>query len=161
MAEPLGQIFAVTVNGSLYKLLNEREVVDGMPVPAAQRLAARPGTRSRRPAEQVFTQGMALGITRKGVISYDLESPEELAHPTSPEKVPHEWRQRTSPIVGLFLEEDDATQCLRASNLTECDPRWRGHTARTLRAILEADAPVFVVAKEGDLAFPPEITDIM
>jgi hypothetical protein len=45
------------------------------------------------------------------------------------------WGGRTSGIVALFLNENDAETCFESSDLELCDPRWLENTKEVVKRI--------------------------
>ncbi len=59
------------------------------------------------------------------------------------------WLGRTSPIVALFLTEQEARDCFMNEELERCDRRWLESTKKVIAEIGE-DNPVFTVC-----TYPP------
>ncbi|MBI1971315.1 MAG: hypothetical protein HYS52_00485 [Candidatus Wildermuthbacteria bacterium] len=69
------------------------------------------------------------------------------------------WGERTSPIVGLFLSEDEARKCFEEKNLRPRDPRWIEQTKTVVQAIGN-EHPAFVISQTKGLRLfePGEIS---
>jgi len=128
--EHLKVFFAVTTT-SLYRI----EWKDNLPSPIVQKIAM--VGKSQVPVGQIVQGGYNLGIMDRGLVLYgtDRELPEMVNTAY--------WGGGTSPIVGLFLQEDEARVCLNSGELTPLNPRWRQQTEATLEAIGD-DHPKFV-----------------
>ena len=131
----LKEFFAVTVSGSLWhaEIFNEAE-----PYPSLVKLAQAKGSKASWGVGEKESSGM-LAICQHLLLFI----PEKYgrAHPmTGYEREPtmvntFYWGPCTSPIVGLFLSEADARECLASNNFEVCDPRWKQSTIEVLRAV--------------------------
>lgn len=99
------------------------------------------------PIGAVLPGGYFVGIAKSYITQYGTSEriPPELVDQS-------EWGGVTSPIVGLFLSDSEARECLRSGELTVLNPFWRTQTEKTIRAI-GPDHPVFVFSKNDPISY--------
>lgn len=150
MPERLKEFFAVTLT-SVYRV-NERKDLNGFPLveKIAQRGASHVGVGGR------LKNGELVAVTRRGLIVYSDDLPSRGRpgdRPAKPEEVNTMfWGGHTSPLVALFLEEEDARKCLVWGSDRELDPLWWNFTRDTLAAIGDGH-PTFILSDHPSFAF--------
>lgn len=63
------------------------------------------------------------------------------------------WGERSSPIVALFKDRDEALKCSECGDLQPCDSRWLEQTKAVLNEIGN-DHPAFYIATMPGFALP-------
>jgi len=132
---------------SVYLVSGER---DEKGYPIVEKIALK--GESKVPVGGRLKNGYLVGITRDGILLYDEDHPRP-DKPQDPKEVNIAfWGGHTSPIVALFLNKEEAIECLNSSGLQNCDSRWRKQTEETLKAIGE-NHPVFILSKYSPISF--------
>jgi hypothetical protein len=147
----LHSFFAVTLT-SLYWVTDRKDQHD-WPIVMKIGIAGQ----SNIPVNAMLKNGTMVGITGPvGIMLY---------HPSSRSRLPEmvnveSWGDHTSPLVGLFLSEIGARECLATENRVVCDPRFIEETRKVIDAI-GSNHPVFVIALEESLRLPiPEVASV-
>jgi hypothetical protein len=137
--EKLDRFFAVTKT-STYRVESEKgENRD----PIVEKIALRGESRVQIGGR--LHNGDFVGIMKGGLVLYIEDHPKD-GRIQKPEEVNTAfWGGHTSPIIGLFLELEEAMACHNSENLEICDSRWRKETEETLRAIGN-NHPVFILS---------------
>lgn len=65
------------------------------------------------------------------------------------------WWGGSSPVIALFMRQEDAKRCLEAPGLVPCDPRWIEETQQVLQAI-GSNHPAFAVFRRPEIALISE-----
>lgn len=141
--------FAVT-RTSVYRVTDQK---DENHTPIVEKIALR-GTSAVSVGERLKDGGL-VGITRwGGIILYDEDHySKSRKRPLRPEEVNIVfWGGHTSPVVALFLKEDEAMNCFNSENLQDRDQRWREQTEEVLTAIGDSH-PVFILSRMDPLSF--------
>ena len=128
----LNEFFAVTKN-SVYKIKNKRNT-SGCPI-VRQIKTRREGNII---PDKELTGGPHVGIMMTGIVLF----PSSKEHRES-EFNTMRWGDKTSPVIALFLNKEDATACFGLNNLQECDPRWEKETLETWNKIGK-NHPMFI-----------------
>lgn len=123
----LHQFWAVTHSGSIYRIVNETW---GLDWPLVERVFPVPDYSAGEPP-LLLRDGHHVGIT--SILGINLVSvPED----TILDYVDIDcWGGHTSRIIGLFLDFDQAKDCLQADNRLFWDIRWRRQTQEVIDAI--------------------------
>lgn len=142
----VAEFYAVTTT-SLYRVfvnpLLESEAI-------AMKIAVR--DQSAVKLNEMLSNGNLIGITRLGLIAYrDHKSPRRRCEDVNTRY----WGGRTSPVVALFFDQEQARRCLDEADVQPADPRWRGSTLQVLDAIGD-DHPCFVLSDMEELRFPTD-----
>ncbi len=149
MKDRLREFFAVTAT-SVYRV-NERRDANGCPL--VEKIARRDG--SSVPVGGRLKNGELVAVTRRGLIVYSDDLPKrgrDGNRPAKPEEVNTMfWGGHTSPLVALFLKEEDARKCLVWGSALEIDPLWWTFTRETLEAIGD-DHPTFILSSHPSFA---------
>lgn len=142
------KFFAVTTT-SVYSVTDER---DDQGYPIVQKIAIKKGKNSKIPIGGRLKNGRLVGIQADGIVLYDEDHPRP-GRRQDPEGVNTAfWGGHTSPVVALFLKEDEARTCLNSKDLEKCDPRWEIQTKKVL-SLIKDDHPVLVVSHHNPITF--------
>lgn len=141
--QELHEFYAVTISGSLYRVSDKLDTQTFSPIVEKIGLKGE----SRIAVGERLTGGSMVGLTKYGLQMYSPDS-----HSRIPSLINNKmFGGKSSPIVALFLDKDDAEKCLYSPSLQEFDPRWIDSTCEVLRKI-NNDHLTFVI----DLDLPPE-----
>lgn len=149
--ETLAVFFAVTVT-SVYRVVAD----NGQGHPFAEKIALK--GESKLLVGHKIQDGMMIAIARC-LQAYIPEGHSTVSSQTSVERRLEQvntmwWRTGTSPIVALFLSEEDARTCFEQLDLVPCDPRWLDQTKEVIVAVGE-EHPTITVCHYPDLALIP------
>ncbi len=133
------EFYAVTKT-SVYSVTDKRDE-NGWPI--VEKIALR--KESFIPIGGRLENGRLVGVTSIGILLYDEDHPRP-GRRQLPEMVNIAfYGGKTSPIIALFLEKDEAMACSNSENLEISDLRWRGQTEEVLNMIGN-DHEVFVIS---------------
>lgn len=117
-------LFAVTIT-SIYLVKDQRDEKGN---PVVEKIALK--GESEISVGERLTGGRTVGITPEGIVLYDgrpHQKPEQV-------NIAH-YGGKTSPIVALFLNEDEAITCFNSEELKPSDPMWEEKTKEALDSI--------------------------
>jgi hypothetical protein len=138
----LHEFFAVTLSGSLYHISDE--FVNGCPSVVK---IARKGE-SRVDVGERLRSGQLVGLVGRKIVLYSEDAPlaSSLKKQDPGEVSTYLWGGHTSPVVALFLREEDAMACfLDKTEKTALDNDWRDYTQAALERIGK-NHPVFIIS---------------
>jgi len=93
--------------------------------------------------------GNRLAITPAGLVVYESERRLPLSELPSAK-----FYGKTGWVVGLFLNNIEAHNCLDSPGIELCDPRWRRQTNQVLR-VIGNDHPSIIPSTWSGISFPP------
>lgn len=134
----LQEFFAVTKSGSLYHIRNER-LSDGTPMVEKVALCGESKIQQGGFLKGPHGDGSRIGITHwEGLDIYwprnDVD--DTLQPPSKTTQGAGRFGGHTTPIVALFLKQDEAEKCLACyPRFGEWDLRWESKTRAVLKAI--------------------------
>lgn len=148
MDEFLKEFFAVTISGSLYRIIfspeDERATVEKIAVKDGYSGEVPVGTKLHIGSLDYAGADDFIGIASYGISLYYGYRRAGQKRPPFPEFVNTRlWGGKTSAVISLFLKEDDAKDCLNANDLQTLDLRWAIQTEEVYKAI-GADHPKFI-----------------
>ena len=130
--DELNEFFAVTKD-SAYKIENKRNI-NNCPIVRQIRAQRKDNvTPSRK-----LTGGSHVGIMMTGIVLFSSSKKHR-----EPEFNAMRWGDKTSPVVALFLNKEDAMACFGLKDLQECDPLWEKETLETWKKIGK-NHPIFI-----------------
>lgn len=147
MDEKIGirEFFAVTKT-SLYRISVNWKDEKGEP--EIEKIALK--GESSVPIGGMITGGNLVGITKRGIVSYN-NSSKNRYRPEQVNILHHGGT--TSPITALFIKVGEAKICFfESKNFQNCDPRWRKQTEEVLAAIGD-NHPVFILSVFDAISF--------
>lgn len=146
----LREFFIVTMTSLYFVTLDEKDI------PYATKLGERKDVKNPIPLNHTLNQrdkASLMSIGRKAVFFVPeggglscLENNIEYVNT-------RHWKNQTGEIVGLFLREEDAQDCLTMFNPKGYDTMWITQTRETLEAIGD-DHPVFKICRGSMLGIP-------
>ncbi len=147
MGELLREFFAVTVSGSLYRIIYSSGET------TVEKIAIRNGAKSKVPVGDRLKIGTFdhtgsndyVGIASYGIFLYYGFHRADQKRPLPEFVNTSYWGGKTSAVVGLFIRENDARACINAENLQMLDLRWASQTEEVYIAI-GASHPKFVLS---------------
>lgn len=138
----LDKFYAVSKT-STYRVTDKKDE-HGWPI--VEKIAIRTGVKSSVAVGERLENGSLVGITGDGMVLYNEQHPNP-GKIQKPEEVTNAFMGgRTSPIVALFLRQEEAIECMNSSGLEGCDPRWQNKTKEVVGAIGD-NHPVFILSK--------------
>jgi hypothetical protein len=148
MFDILAQFFAVTIT-SIYKVV----AIDEHHQPYAEKIALR--GKSSMPVGSKIDNGSMIAICHRLQIfipeGHGLMSPLTSYERHIESVNTRYWGGGTTPIVALFLTEEEARQCFAEPNPEPCDKRWLDSTKKVLQMVGE-DHPTITVCHYPDMA---------
>ncbi len=142
------KFFAVTTT-SVYSVTDKK---DDQGYPIVQKTAIKKGKNSKISIGGRLKNGCLVGIQADGIILYNEEHPRPGCRQKPEEVNISFWGGGTSPVIALFLKEDEARACLDSKDLKRCDPRWEVQTKEVL-SLIKDDHPVFVISHDSPITF--------
>ncbi len=141
------RFYAVTTT-SLYEVSAEK---DGLGIPLVVKLALKGASLVKVGGR--LHNGRLIAVTRLGLILYDEEFPRPGRRQRIEEVSFIFWGGNTSPIIGLFLDIQEAIICFNClPNVKFGDKRWQKETQEVLDSIGDHH-PVFVLSRRYSIKF--------
>ncbi len=137
--ERIHEFFVVTKT-SVYRVSDEKDE-HGWPIVEKIALAGE----SKIGIGERLEGGYLVGVTRwGGIILYNEDHPRKERRQTAAMVNTFFHGGKTSPIAALFLNKEEAAECLKAENRQKFDARWEEQTKNVLESIGN-DHQVFIV----------------
>jgi len=150
MRERLHEFFAVTET-SVYRV---RDMLDNGGTPFVEKVSQR--SPSRVDVGDRLKNGSLVAVTKRGLFLYHDDLPcrgRALNRPARLEELGALLiGDHTSPVVGLFLDQREALDCLNWGPGALNERRWEKCTKAVIEAIGD-DHPVFTISRHPDYAF--------